>query len=232
MGPWVSLSPLTLAPSSSPAARAVAGSQARADLPDTPLTLAPQIRAVTLPAGAPFLVNLAAGFFLLYVLVWNVTLVSPIKLNDDARDLGSLLGLVQSWTMFAPYPYDSASWYTIPGTLRDGQQLDLMPFLTHGDAHRLVPASAEKPRDMSNAFAGDERWRKCFENLHDAQNAHLLPPLASYLCREWNAVNTRTPTELQTLQIIYHWERTLPENQRGPVQRLAQWEAQCWIDSP
>ena len=59
----------------------------------------------------------------------------------------------------------------------------------------------------------------------------MLPSLASYLCREWNAANAGTPAELQTLQIIYHWERTLPDNQRGPTQQVVQWNHQCFASS-
>jgi hypothetical protein len=174
--------------------------------------------------------DLVAGFCLLYVLVWNLSTVSAVTLTADARALGSLLGLVQSWTMFAPFPYDSTSWYRIPGTLRDGQRVELMPFLFHGDAS-LRPASEEKPSDMRAAFAGDERWRKYFEHLHDAGNAHLLPPLARYLCREWNATHGGRPTQLERLEIIYHWERNLPDRQRDPVQRVVQWEHRCAEDA-
>jgi hypothetical protein len=134
--------------------------------------------------------------------------------------------------MFAPFPFNGTSWYVIPGTLGDGRQVDLVPFLFHGDPHRLTPASREKPPDMGAAFARDERWRKYFENLHDAHNAHLLGPLGDYLCREWNAAQAGTPTALETLQIIYHWERTLPDNRRAPVEPVVQLNHQCLADTP
>jgi hypothetical protein len=123
------------------------------------------------------------------------------------------------------------NWYTIPGTLRDGQQVDLMPFLFAGDPHRLAPASEEKPRDMSAVFGGDERWRKYFENLQGGGNAHLFEPLGQYLCREWNAANLGTPAELQSLQVTYHWEQTLPGGERAPIQQMMQWEHRCFADA-
>ena len=85
---------------------------------------------------------------------------------------------------------------------------------------------------MSAAFAHDERWRKYFESLHDENNAYLLLPLAQYLCRDWNAVHGGTPLQLETLQVIYNREPTLPDNQRGPVQQQAQWDHQCFADEP
>jgi hypothetical protein len=179
------------------------------------------------PMGAPLLLNLVAGLCLVYVLIWNVTTVSPLAMSEEAHAFGSLLGLVQAWTMFAPYPLNSSNWYSIPGTLRNGEQIDLMPFVLGGDPHRLTPVSGEKPQDMAGAFAHDEHWRKYFENLRDAENASLLLPLGHYLCREWNAANGGTPLELGTVQIIYNWELTLPDNQRAPIQRTVQWTGAC-----
>jgi hypothetical protein len=176
------------------------------------------------------LLNLAAGFCLVYVLAWNLASVSIVRLGADARAFGAMLGLVQSWTMFTPYPVDSTTWYAIPGTLRDGRQVALMPFLYHGDPDHLTPVGGEKPPDMAAAFARDERWRKYFESLHDPSNAHLLDPLADYLCREWNAIHGDTPSSLATLQIVHHWQRTRLDGQRAPVERDVQWDARCAVD--
>lgn len=166
------------------------------------------------------------------MLAWNLASVSAVSLTAETRAVGSLLGLVQSWTMFAPDPVDSTTWYAIPGTLRDGRRIDLLPLLYSGDARRVTPASEEKPGDMAGAFAGDERWRKYFENLHDAGNAHLLGPLGAYLCREWNAAHVGTPSELERLDVVYHWERNLPDQRRAPVQQAVQWEQRCGAEAP
>jgi hypothetical protein len=179
------------------------------------------------PMGAPLLLNVVAGFCLVYVLLWNVTTASQITLSEEAGAFGSMLGLGQAWTMFAPYPLNSTNWYSIPGKLRNGEQTDLMPFVLDGDPHRLTPVSGEKPQDMGGAFAHDEHWRKYFENLRVAEDASLLLPLGQYICREWNAAHRRTATELETLQIIDNWELTLLDNQRAPVQRTVQWTGSC-----
>ena len=73
--------------------------------------------------------------------------------------------------MFAPYPVNSTTRYALPGTLRDGRPIELLPFLFSGDPRRLTPANEGRLQDMDAAFAGDERWRKYFENLHDSGNA-------------------------------------------------------------
>ena len=232
LGAWGSVRPLALAASSAPTPRGSADSPAGPGLADA--GRAPAARGSETPplGGSSFLLNLAAGFCLLFVFVWNLSGVSPIRLTEDARAFGSSLGLGQSWTMFAPFPYNSSSWYFIPGTLRDGRQVDLVPFLFRGDQHDITPASWEKPRDMRDVFAHDERWRKYFESLHDESNAYLLLPLAQYLCRDWNAAAGGTPAELETLQVIYNWERTLPDNRRAPAQQAVQWDHQCFADSP
>ena len=71
--------------------------------------------------------NLLALVFLLYVLCWNLTTVSAFTLPERAAPLGPFLGLDQSWGMFAPSPSSEDGWFVMPGNLRDGQRVDLMP---------------------------------------------------------------------------------------------------------
>jgi hypothetical protein len=71
--------------------------------------------------------NLLAFFFIFYILCWNLTTATSFTLPERTVPLGPFLGLDQYWGMFAPSPSDEDGWYVIPGELRDGQKVDLMP---------------------------------------------------------------------------------------------------------
>jgi hypothetical protein len=59
-------------------------------------------------------------------------------------------------------------WYVIPGNLRGGQQVNLMPVTR--DDNNLYEVSWEKPRDIPDTYK-NEHWRKYLENIYQAQHA-------------------------------------------------------------
>ncbi len=65
------------------------------------------------------------AFLLAYVFLWNVAKIpgSALKFSERGRALGELLGLDQSWTMYAPSPTHDDGWFVIPGKLKDGRSL-------------------------------------------------------------------------------------------------------------
>jgi hypothetical protein len=118
--------------------------------------------------------NLLALVFVLYVLCWNLTTVSAFTLPEHAAPLGPFLGLDQSWGMFAPSPSSEDGWFVMPGNLRDGQRVDLMPVTR--DDYRPHGVSWEKPQDITSTFE-NEHWRKYLENIYSAQHADKRPVL-------------------------------------------------------
>ena len=106
--------------------------------------------------------NLLILLFLLYVFFWNLTMVSAFTMPERVVPLGTFLGLNQSWDMFAPYPAKNDGWYVIPGTLRNGQQVDLMPAVTHYDFYVGENLSWEKPKYVAGTIR-NEHWRKYLE---------------------------------------------------------------------
>lgn len=107
-------------------------------------------------------VNLLAGFFLVYVFLWNLTTVSAFTLPERLEPIGYSFGVAQSWSMFTPFPTREDGWFVIPGNLRDGQTVDLMP-VTRNDfgAH---PVSWEKP-DYVAGMDKNDHWRKYLQSL-------------------------------------------------------------------
>ena len=167
--------------------------------------------------------NLLAAFFLLYVFCWNLTTVSALKLPEQAVPLGTALGLDQAWGMFAPSPPTYGGWYVVSGTLRGGQQVDLMPVL-RGD-FGLHEVSWEKPRYVPGTFK-NEHWRKYLELIGQDQNADQRLYLGGYICQEWNARHAGAE-QLKTLQIDYMWEPLPNERRSAPQKRVLLPETSC-----
>ncbi len=169
--------------------------------------------------------NLIVLFFLLYVLCWNLMTVSALTMPKWATSLGPLLGLQQTWSMFSPYPPTNDGWYVIPGSLRDGQQVDLRPIIS-GDfePHEL---SWEKPRHVLRTYE-NEHWRKYMVNLLDPRYTNQRGYFAYYICREWNAHHTG-PDKLISLDLAYMQETTLANYRQATPQKVALWENQSCI---
>lgn len=167
--------------------------------------------------------NLFALFFLMYVFCWNLTTISSFTMPESVRPLGSLLGLKQNWSMFAPNPVRSEGWYVIPGSLRGGSQVDLMG-VTHGDSG-LREVSWEKPEDVASTIK-NEHWRKYLNELREEDNKDLRLHLGRYICREWNARHTGDE-QLVDFQITYMKEKTLPDYQRTTPEKVVLREHSC-----
>jgi hypothetical protein len=172
---------------------------------------------------SPLATNLLAFFFVFYILCWNLTTVTSFTLPERTVPLGKFLGLEQYWGMFAPSPTKEDGWYVIPGELRGGQEVDLMP-ITRDDygAHQV---SYEKPQDVRATFK-NEHWRKYLENIYNQDFADQRLYFGQYICRQWNARHTGEQT-LETFRIIYMLELTLPDYQQSNPEKVDLWNHRC-----
>lgn len=173
-------------------------------------------RARSVDAGAPPLrasraLSVAAGALIVYVLFWNLGTVSAVRMPELLTRVGSETALAQQWNMFAPSPLKDDGWYVIPGTLLNGQTVDLAGVLR--DDQRLRAVSFRRPRDIRATYK-DERWRKYFEEvraLHPSQE----PYFARYVCRAWNAHHSGGEA-VTSLVVLYAGDVTLPHNRHLP----------------
>ena len=204
------------------------GTQTAAENPaeqGMPHDMAAQSTALTLRSS--FMINLLALFFLFYVFCWNLTTVSSFKIPEPLVPLGPLLGLEQDWVMFAPGPPKDDGWYLIPGTLRSGQQVELLENVIHNDFSALYEGvSWYKPPYLRSAY-GNEHWRKYLEQIRKQDYADQRLYFSRYICREWNARHTGAE-ELTNLQITFMEETTLPDYQRATPKEFALWEHSCF----
>jgi hypothetical protein len=168
--------------------------------------------------------DLFAALCLFFIFCWNLTTVSSFTLPDRISPFGLFLGLDQSWGMFAPYPSKEDGWYVIPGNLRGGQQVDVMPITR--DDFDLHAVSWEKPPSVAGTYK-NEHWRKYLERIWDKNYSDQRLYFGQYICREWNARHTGSD-QLMNFQITYMLEETLPEYQRSTPEKVVLWEHSCF----
>ena len=168
--------------------------------------------------------DLFAALCLFFIFCWNLTTVSSFTLPERISSFGLFLGLDQSWGMFAPYPSKEDGWYVIPGNLRGGQQVDVMP-ITRGDFD-LHAVSWEKPPSVASTYK-NEHWRKYLERIWDRDYSDQRLYFGQYICREWNARHTGSE-QLMDFQITYMLEQTLPDYQRSTPEKVVLWEHRCF----
>ena len=171
----------------------------------------PTVESAPAPPRTPRALSVAAGALIAYVLVWNIVTVSSERVPEPLARLGRVLSIGQRWDMFAPSPLKDDGWYVIPGTLRDGQAVDLAGVLR--DDQALRPVSFRRPRDIRATYK-NEHWRKYLENLR-RQHSNQAPYLARYICRQWNRHHSAGEAAV-SLVTLYMVDVTLPHNRHAP----------------
>jgi hypothetical protein len=206
-----------------------------APLADHTAGAAPSLASGTQPDEAPaeesqpaevrssLATNLLAFFFIFYILCWNLTTVTSFTLPERTVPLGPFLGLDQYWGMFAPSPSKEDGWYVIPGELRDGRKVNLMPITR--DDYGMHRVSYEKPQDIPATYK-NEHWRKYLENIYNQDHADQRLYFGQYICRQWNAHHTGADT-LETFRIIYMLEMTLPDYRQSKPEKVDLWNHKC-----
>lgn len=177
---------------------------------------------------ASFMNDTLVVIFLVSVLFWNLTTVSSVAMPTGVRPASLLLGLNQKWSMFAPRPTVNDGWYIVPGTLKNGSQVDLMS-VVRGDYDPSEEVSWEKPEVVAYTDH-TEHWRKYLEAIRQTKFADQRPYFTSYLCRAWNEQHTGGQ-QLERLRIFYMQEPTPPDYGRPEVEKVFLWQQSCSPDS-
>lgn len=168
------------------------------------------------------ILQMFATFCLVYVIFWNVR---ALNFNRYVKyfprywnGIANVLRIDQYWDMFAPYPLKDDGWYVIPGQLRNGEEVDLF----RGGAS----VSWERPELISATYPS-QRWRKYMMNLWKKKNKDHRLYFGRYLCREWNSRHKGEET-LETFQIYFMLEKTLPPGQPTTIQKTKIWDHDCF----
>ena len=181
------------------------------------------------PLRASRLAQALAAFFLMYVVLWNLRGLEATSsyvrqiFPPQANLVGYLLRLDQDWNMFSPFPSKKDGWFVMPGTLKNGHQVELWT------GERGV--SWEKPLDISAQYPND-RWWKFMENIYPGTRGReaALDAYADYLCRDWNARHDGQQ-QLDTFQIVYMQETTPPDYQDVQPEKKLLGEYACDVPS-
>lgn len=156
------------------------------------------------------------------VLLWNIRTLprfSGLFIPHSLEKVLLILRLDQKWNMFAPYPTTEDGFYVIPGTLRDGTEVNVY---TGGSV-----VSYEKPDDMAWMYQ-NQRWQKYLMNLWLKDYSEYRLGYGRYLCKRWNKYNVYDK-QLMTFSIVYVLEKTdLTTLQEGPLEPVTIWEHNCF----
>jgi len=172
------------------------------------------------------LTNLSAALCLVCVFGWNMASVSSFTMPRGSEAVAYGLGLAQTWDMFAPYPPTLTSWHVINGVLQNGQEVNLLASIVHGDYHHMEPVSWEQPNSIATDYYGNPQWRKYFDAIASAERANQRHAFARYACERWNhhhgGDDSLARVEMYRLSI-----RTLLDYRKGPIQREIIGQYQC-----
>ena len=155
----------------------------------------------------------------IYITLWNIgTLKKGKALPRSLEPIGWVTRMDQSFDLFAPYPTLEDGWYVIPGTLRNGAEIDV--------ARDGGPVDYKKPDNVYATFH-DVRWQKYLINLWRADYSQYRLYYGKYLCRHWN--NNHPPEEaLEKFSITYMLEKTLPPGEEPQIAPKIIWNHECF----
>ncbi|MBX2885678.1 MAG: HTTM domain-containing protein [Granulosicoccus sp.] len=156
--------------------------------------------------------QLAAGFFLYAITVLNITGLNTVKIKTPKHVVSAtqVSRLSQRWGMFAPVPLRYSLYPAIPGTLRDGTEVDLFKYT-------MNPPTWDPPAYAYPHYQG-YRWRKFNERV-DGGGAHTAGAYGSYLCRSWNRRALSKDKELATLEIWSIRQRTTTDGTPRKIEK-------------
>lgn len=169
---------------------------------------------------ASWISNAVASFFLVYILLWNISTLdlSIPPFIPPPKSIGNLLAVDQTWDMFAPTPLREDGWYIIPGNLRDGTVVDLY---TDGK-----PVNWKKPESLSAAYPNDH-WRSYMMNLElDEFGQKPMLYFARYLCRKWNE-NHSYAKQMISFDVIFMLKINSLENPQPHEKKTVLWHQEC-----
>jgi hypothetical protein len=165
----------------------------------------------------PWLLNVMAAAFLVYVFLWNLRTTDPARwgrvLPPRADVIGSTFGIDQEWGMFAPYPLKDSGWHVVQGNRPDGAGVDL---LRDG-----APVCWDEP-GLASATYPNERWRKYLMNLWTKDNVAHRPLYARYLLRQWNARH-KGQLAIESVDVYFMLKRTRPDYQESRPEKVLLW---------
>lgn len=166
--------------------------------------------------------SLLAALFFYVVTAFNVyhlpQITDPIPRHVDY--IARTARLDQRWDMFAPYPLTSSSYMLIPGTLRNGEQVDVYTLTSS-------QPDWQAPYRFFPLYDG-YRWRKYLGRVDSHRNNAVRRGLGGYLCHAWNSQPRSRETQLATLEVYFVKFRTTTDGSPKTESRRKVWRHWCF----
>ncbi len=192
------------------------------------------------PSPRPFPARSRVGeavcaVFLVFLVMWNIGVVrdNTYTAPPQIAWLGDAVFLQQDWRMYSRVS-TRTGWIVIPGTLRDGTQIDL--FRLGGPAPDLSlyrdgeGVSFERPASVLYRVK-NYRWLGMMDRLiHYKRGDRQALLYGRYLCREWNA-RQHGDKQLESFQIVAMARDDHPEPRTygtADYQREVVWSHWCF----
>ena len=174
------------------------------------------------PYPSPVLEGIAV-LLIVYIFAWNMraTKAPYFNLPYQMNLPGRLLRLDQHWNLFAPYPVKNDGWFVMVGQLKSGKEINLW------DPEK--PISYDKPAKVSDMYRG-HRHQKYMMNMWTKNFKNYRLYFGKHTCRKWNRLQ-RHKDKLETFQLYYMQERTLPVGEKEP-EKLTVWRHSCYKKDP
>ena len=155
----------------------------------------------------------------IYIFAWNMrsTKAPFFNLPKALDPIGRSFRLEQRWNLFAPYPIKNDGWFVMKGVLKSKEEVNLW------DPEK--PISFEKPQDVPGMYTG-HRQQKYMMNLWTKNFKAYRLYFGKYVCRKWNRFE-KHKDQLETFELFYMKERTLPQGEAEPV-KMKVWGHACF----
>ncbi|MGK7885679.1 MAG: HTTM domain-containing protein [Crocosphaera sp.] len=176
-------------------------------------------KAKTMTSRLSSLENALVLIALTLIICWNINSLSPknFTVPSEIKTFSRAFGLIQSWNMFAPTPSLSDGWYVIPGTLENGQKVDV-----YNGGQSIT---WERPKNLAKTYTR-ARWRKYLERIRSKSGNDHLPYYGRYLCQSWNGQHDHS-NKLKEFDIYFMLEMTLPDYQTPDIEKVHISHHQC-----
>lgn len=143
-------------------------------------------------AGAGWIANSLAVYFLAVVMFWNLGTVTQgiSRISRVFTETARVLHLGQNWAMFAPEVEVTDGWFVVYGQEDEGKRVNLL-------WKEAETVSFDRPRRASGLFS-DHHWNKLFWNLREiSKDALPYRQLANFLCT--------THDELSSVSVVFFY---------------------------
>jgi hypothetical protein len=179
------------------------------------------------------------------MVAWNLKQLKVIKRVPESvgpwplKQWSLLVGIGQTWDMFAPTVKKDDTWFAMPALLRDGSQLDVWPIIQtteYTTPEAVLLRGHAKLRTLANPFAAgkgmkhdhypSERWTQymfVLERDKQCVSSGRCLRIGKYVCRQWNQMMKQhglKPKELLGFKLVATTQRTVKGDCPGCTKEL------------